>query len=355
MGYLLSFFIPALVIGLIWLGPRVGYPNALLGIPFFIAYVVLPIVQAIWRPAPFRLSADRARSNVWSAYYRVLPLLSIPVQLAMVASATAAFVSSSLNPAGRVLLLLTTGVFSAMFAITVAHELIHRRQKLDQFLGGVLLSTVGFGTFKVVHLQVHHPYVGTPLDFATARRGQTIYSFWLQSFVGNFREALRCERQRVARSGKPAWTSQIFLWWAFTLLWLSIAVAWWGWLGGLFFVMQSVLAIMYLDIINYLQHYGLTRQFLPGGRPEPMQDHHSWTQGMFLDDLILFNLPRHSNHHSQPQVPFQLLTDSDAAPRYPYNYGIMTLSVLVPSLFRRITHPSLDRFEAKHGGGPVSV
>jgi alkane 1-monooxygenase len=355
MGYLLSFLIPSLVIGSVWLGPLVGYPNALLLVPFVVAYVVVPIVQAAWPRRPFRLSADDARSTRWSAYYRALPLVSVPVQLTMVASATAAFVTAPLSAAGRVLLVLTTGVFSAMFAINIAHELIHRRQKLDQFLGGVLLSTVGFGTFKVVHLQVHHPYVGTPLDFATARRGQTIYSFWLQSFAGNFREAVRCERQRVARSGKPVWTSQIVLWWALTFLWLTIAVAWWGWSGGLFFVMQGVLAIMYLDIINYLQHYGLTRQLLPDGRPEPIQDHHSWTQGRFLDDLILFNLPRHANHHSQPQLPFQLLTDSDQAPRYPFNYGIMTLAVLVPTLFRRIAHPCLERFEATRHRNPVAI
>jgi alkane 1-monooxygenase len=174
MGFLLSFLVPALVIGSIWLGPRLGHPNAILALPFVTAYILVPVVEAVWPQAPFQLSAKKAAAAGWTSYYRVLPLLSVPAQLAMVATATAAFVSSSLNLPARILLVLTTGVFSAMFAITVAHELIHRRQKLDRFLGGVLLSTVSFGTFKIVHLQVHHPYVGTPLDFATARRGQTI-------------------------------------------------------------------------------------------------------------------------------------------------------------------------------------
>src|SRR5262249_28318844 len=97
-------------------------------------------------------------------------------------------------------------------------------------------------------------YVGTELDFATARRGQTIYSFWRQSFVGNFPGALRAERHRLAARGRSLWSSDIFPVWALTLLWLSIAVTWWGWLGGLFFLLQSLLAIMYLDVINSLQH-----------------------------------------------------------------------------------------------------
>ena len=257
--------------------------------------------------------------------------------------------------AGRAVLLLTTGVFSAIYAITIAHELMHRRQELDRAIGGLLLSTVSFGTFKVVHLQVHHAYVGTPLDFATARRGQSIYSFWLQSAAGNFLEAIRCEQMRISRTGKWPWSSELVAWTGFTLLWLTIAVVGWGWMGGLFFVLQSVLAIMYLDCISYLLHYGLTRAIGADGRPEPIQAHHSWSQGLFPDDLLLFNLPRHAAHHVQPLRPFQLLADCEASPHYPLNYGIMTLVVLVPPLFRRIVHPCLDRFEASRGNAAVAV
>lgn len=332
-----------------------GYPNVLTSLPILVGYVIVPIVQALWRRQPFQVPVDAVASPRWQAYYRVLPLLTVPAQLAMLAVATTAFATLSLNLIGRLVLVIATGVFSAMFAITVAHELIHRRQRFDRACGGVLLSTVWFGTFKVVHLQVHHRYVGTPLDFATARRGQSIYSFWLQSFAGNFREALRCERVRLARSGRNAWSSELVAWYGLTTAWMAIAVAWHGWAGGAFFLAQGVVAIMYLDCINYLQHYGLTRRLVAPGRPEPMQDHHSWTQGMFLDDLLLFNLPRHADHHTQPHLPYQLLKDSPDAPRYPYNYGVMTMVLLVPSLFRRIVHPCLDRFEANRASAAVAV
>ena len=355
MGFLLSFGIPALVIASVWMGPMIGYPNALICLPLIVGYVCIPIVQAIWRREPFQVPEEAVASPRWTAYYRVLPLLTVPAQLAMLAAATAAFATAPLNLFGRVVLLIATGVFGAMFAITVAHELIHRRQQFDRTCGGILLSTVSFGTFKVVHLQVHHPYVGTPLDFATARLGQSIYSFWLQSFAGNFREALRCERSRLARSGKSGWSSELIVWYGLTMAWLAIAVAWHGWTAGAFFIAQSVIAVMYLDCINYLQHYGLTRSMAAPGRPEPMQDHHSWTQGMYLDDLLLFNLPRHAHHHTQPQRPFQLLKDSEHAPRYPYNYGVMTMVLLIPPLFRRLVHPCLDRFEASRGRAAVAV
>jgi alkane 1-monooxygenase len=288
------------------------------------------------------------------AFYRLLPLLALPVQLAMLAVTTRAFVSGEYDVIGRIVLTLTTGVFSAMFAVNIAHELIHRRERVDRVFGGLLLSTVSFGTFKVVHLQVHHPYVGTPLDFATARRGQTIYAFWLRALAGNFVEAIRRERARLRRSGKSIWTSELVPWTLCSLACLAAAVNWCGPLGGLFFLAQSVIAIMYLDLINYLQHYGLTRQVSSGGRPEPVQDHHSWTAGMFLDDLLLLNLPRHAHHHSQPQRPYQLLEDSPDAPRYPYSYGVMTMLLLVPALFRRVVHPCLDQFEAARAARSMS-
>jgi alkane 1-monooxygenase len=75
----------------------------------------------------------------------------------MLGVATRAFATGPYSPIGRVALLLGTALFSALFAITLAHELMNRRQRFDRACAGLLLSTVAFGTFKIVHLQVHHP------------------------------------------------------------------------------------------------------------------------------------------------------------------------------------------------------
>jgi alkane 1-monooxygenase len=304
-------------------------------------------------PRVIQTPPERLASPAWTVYYRALPLLALPAELVMLVFATSAFASGRYNVFGLTVLTLTTGLFSAMFAINIAHELIHRRERLDRVFGGLLLSTVSFGSFKIVHLQVHHPYVGTPLDFATARRGQNIYSFWLQALAGNFVEPFRLERSRLRRSGRSVWSSELVPWSACTLVCLSASLYWWGLPGALFFLIQSLIAIMYLDLINYLQHYGLTRE-MAGGRPEPMQDHHSWTAAMFLDDLLLLNLPRHAHHHSQPHRPYHLLQDSTDAPRYPYSYGVMTMLLIVPALFRRVVHPCLDRFEAARADHQVA-
>lgn len=346
MGHLLAFAIPGLLISCVWLGRITGHGDVFVCLPLLVGFVALPLVQLVWRRDPFKVS-PLAVSRRRDSRYRGMLLLTLPAQLAMVATASAAFSSGQLSAPAQLALLLLTGIFGASFAITVAHELIHRRQRLDRIVGGALLSLVAFGAFKVVHLRIHHPFVGTPLDFATARRGQSIYNFWWQSLVGNTRGAVQCERERLARNGRPAWHSELVAWYGLTLLWLLLVVLCWGALAGLFFLAQGLLAAMYLDCINYLQHYGLTREMRSNGRPEPMQAHHSWTIGMYLDDLVLFNMPRHAHHHTQPELAFQRLRDTPAAPRYPLNYSAMTLIVLVPALFRRLVHPCLDEFESR--------
>ncbi len=250
-----------------------------------------------------------------------------------------------LRPGGR-LIISCGGEGNAADILQVFAELVVR-EPLDRALGGFLLSTVGFGSFKIVHLRIHHRYVGTPLDFATAQRGQSIYAFWWKNLISNVSEAIRCEREELARRGQAFWHSELLLWYLLSLLWLAIDMVLGGWKGGVFWGIQALIAILTLDWTNYLQHYGLTRKQDARGRYEPVQVHHAWSSGIFLRDLALFNLMRHGDHHANPQRHYQSLRHDDNVPEYPYNYSIMYLLALVPPLFQRIVHPYLDRFESQ--------
>ncbi len=257
------------------------------------------------------------------------------------------WVSDLFNIWGSLAYLLSVGIYSGTLAITISHELIHHQQPLDRALGGVLLSTVGYGSFKVHHIPIHHRYVGTPLDFATAQRGQSIYAFWWKNLTSNVVVTIRCEREKLAKRGQAFWHSELLLWYLLSLLWLTIAILLGGWKGSVFWLLQALIAILTLDWTNYLQHYGLTRKQDAKGRYEPVQVHHAWSSGIFLRDLALFNLMRHGDHHANPQRHYQSLRHDDTVPEYPDNYSIMYLLALVPPLFQRIVHPYLDRFEAQ--------
>jgi hypothetical protein len=342
IGFLLAYAVPAIVVSSAWLARLTDYPNAFVFAPLAVAYALVPLVQTVWSRG-LRPAAAGADAAAPSASHFRLPLWpSLPAQLAMLYVAGDLWSSGVLDAAGRAGLLLSTGIYSSIFAITIAHELIHRPGRGERFLGGLLLSTVAFGTFKIVHLRIHHRHVGTTLDFASARRGQSIYGFWVQCLVGNFRGAVRLERARLAEAGNRPWMSELSIWYGFSLLWLTAALALWGWMGAVFFLGQSLIAIMKLDCINYLQHYGLSRQPGADGKVEAVQAHHAWAHDFILDDLILLNLPRHSEHHMHPRRSYHLLRWAGQAPQYPYNYAVMTLLILVPPLFRRVVHPLLD-------------
>lgn len=349
IGYIVMFMVPAILIACALLGSAGGRAADWLAFtPLGIAFAIVPLLTLSgvnWdEPGPARPRSLRAR-----LYYRVLPLAAVPAQFATLYLATHFWSGSSLHIAGRIGWLLSIGIFSALFAITVAHELIHHRDRLDRAIGGILLSTTCFGSFKIVHLRVHHRFVGTALDFSSARRGESIYRFWLRCLYGNPREALRCECERQRRLGFPWWRSELLAWYGLSACWLTLSWLVWSWTGALFFLLQSALAILTLDWTNYVQHYGLRRQVDAKGRHERVRADHAWSMQCRITNLALLNLLRHGDHHTHPIVPYYALTHT-SAPAYPYPFGLMMLLALFPPLFRRVVHPLLDRVAAKAEG-----
>ena len=345
LGFLGIYIIPILPILCARVGQAIAYPNLFAFIPLFFAYVFVPLLQSLF-PYQIPSISPQISSSRWGArYYRILPLFCLFPQLLMLYIGVAYWSSDILNIWGKVGYLLSIGAYSSFIAINVAHELIHRSYRCDRFLGGVLLSTVYFGIFKSSHIGIHHRYVGTPLDFATAKRGQSIYEFWYRNFIGHFYTAFRHEFTYFAKLKRSFWQSDLLFFYLLSCVWLSLAIWGWGWQGGLFFILQSAIAIAQLDWINYLQHYGLERKQNTSDQYEPVQYYHSWSQGLFIHDLLLLNLFRHSDHHVNPKCSYQSLRHFHDCPQYPYQHDIMMALSLVPPLFNSIVHPCLDRWE----------
>jgi len=102
------------------------------------------------------------------------------------------------------------------------------------------------------------------------------------------------------------------------------------------FVTQSILAFSLLEVVNYVEHYGLERRF-DGTRYERVQRTHSWDSPRRLTNYLLINLQRHADHHAAPMKSYGQLELSEEAPQLPGGYASMVLLALVPPLwFRRI-------------------
>jgi alkane 1-monooxygenase len=110
------------------------------------------------------------------------------------------------------------------------------------------------------------------------------------------------------------------------------------------------LAIWQLELINYIEHYGLTRKHLGDGKYERVQPHHSWNASHRVSNWLLINLQRHSDHHVKPDRRYPLLQtyEDEVAPHLPHGYPLMTIAAMIPPLWKRIMNPRVKAWRAAH-------
>src|SRR5262249_10235402 len=211
---------------------------------------------------------------------------------------------------------------------TIAHELIHRNAAIDRVLAWVLLGHVGYMHWAIEHVAGHHRRVATPDDPATARLGESLPAFLVRSFLGGYRSAWGIEVARLQRRGGAARSAlrNRVLWGTLAPLVLAGALgAWLGPRAALLYLGQCLIAIALLEIINYVEHYGLERRLLRPGVYERVSPLHSWNASHRLTNALLFNLQRHSDHHVWPQRPYHILRHFDESPQLPFGYAAIAL------------------------------
>jgi alkane 1-monooxygenase len=345
LRYLPAYAVPALLPLSAWLGARSGHVDALAWLPLVALFVVLPLFDYALGHDRWNPDAPTAAGLESQAAFRVLTLLCLPLQVALLLWSAAYFAHAEFGVAGAVGWLLSQGVVSGILAINVAHELIHKDTRLERASGGLLLCTVGYHGFKIEHVRGHHVHVSTPLDASSARFGQSLWHFLPRALVRNTTNAWRLEAQRLRRLGLPAlhWRNEMIGWTAAWLALLAVFVAWAGAAGAVFFLLQGLFAACSLEIINYVEHYGLERRLVAGGRYERTTHLHSWNSDYRLSNMLLFQLQRHSDHHETPRRRYQALLHHDDSPQLPGGYASMFLLALVPPLWRRVIDPRVPR------------
>ena len=351
LGYLLVLAVPACLALAAWLGHICARPDLLAWLPVVALYGVLPVMDyLIGRDTGNPTDHSDPALRHWS--YRLLLLAMVPLQLGVLTWAVGQF--EPLGLIGRIGWLESVGICSGIIAINVAHELIHKRERLDRLAGGVLLASVCYAGFKVEHLRGHHVHVATPNDPSSARLGQSVYRFVAQALVRNTANAWRLEAARLRTLGLPwwHWRNELLGWYGLSAAFLA---AFWftaGVTGAVFFLGQSLLAAASLESINYIEHYGLRRKRLPDGRYERPNPSHSWNSSYLLSNLILLQLQRHSDHHAHPRRPYQRLRHHEASPQLPGGYAAMLLLALVPPLWFRVMDPRVRTYYANASASP---
>ncbi|WP_175894697.1 alkane 1-monooxygenase [Burkholderia cepacia] len=234
-------------------------------------------------------------------------------------------------------------------SINTAHELGHKTDRFERWLAKITLAPVAYGHFYVEHNRGHHVRVATAEDPASARYGESFWAFLPRTVTGSIRSAWRLEKGRLERLGHSPWTwrNEVLHAWAMTVVVWGIAIAMAGKVVIPFLVIQAVYGASLLEVVNYVEHYGLGRRKLPNGRYERCTPQHSWNSNHVVTNLFLYQLQRHADHHANPTRSYQALRHFDDSPQLPAGYATMILFAYVPPLWYRVMNP---RVVAHYGG-----
>lgn len=239
-------------------------------------------------------------------------------------------------------------------SINTAHELGHKTNRFERWLAKITLAPVAYGHFFVEHNRGHHVRVATAEDPASARFGESFWAFLPRTVAGSIRSAWRLEKARLERLGRSPWTwrNEVLHAWAMTVVVWGIAIAMAGPVVIPFLVIQAAYGASLLEVVNYVEHYGLGRRKLPSGRYERCTPQHSWNSNHVVTNLFLYQLQRHADHHANPTRSYQALRHFDDSPQLPAGYATMILFAYVPPLWYRVMNP---RVVAHYGGDMAHV
>jgi alkane 1-monooxygenase len=284
-------------------------------------------------------------------YYRWCTYLFIPVQYAGLVFACWLWSSGDLSILASIGLALTMGVVGGI-AINTAHELGHKRDDMERWLSRVALAQTGYGHFFIEHNRGHHVRVATPEDPASSRLGESFWAFLPRTVVGSLRSAWGIECARLDRLGKSHWSlgNDILGAWAMTVGLFAVLAIVFGPVVLPYLLLQAALGFSLLEVVNYLEHYGLLRQRKEDGRYERCRPEHSWNSNNVASNVLLYHLQRHSDHHANPTRRYQALRHVDEAPQLPTGYAGMIVLAWIPPLWRRVMDPIL----IEHYGGDLS-
>ncbi len=311
-----------------------------------VVFVIIPVLD--WLLGQDALNPDEVEEVPVmnkDRFYKFLTLSWVVLFAGLLVWSMTLLGSGMFSTLGAIGWIFSIGIVGGL-GINVAHELIHKDDRLETWAGGFLLSLVCYGGFKVEHLRGHHVHVSTPEDASSSRYNQSLYHFLPRAYVRNFLNAWKLEAQRLERKGlKPvSWRNELIWWYGLSVLALVAFTVAYGWLGAAFFLGQSFVAFTLLEIVNYLEHYGLHRRKLENGRYERTTPEHSWNSNYFLTNVFLFHLQRHSDHHAYAKRRYQVLRHHEVAPQLPAGYATMVVLACIPPLWKKVMNPRVEAY-----------
>jgi alkane 1-monooxygenase len=324
--------------GMAWIGP-------------ILIHMVIPTLDRIIGEDTNNPPEDVIRKLEADPYYARIVKSYIPVQYLVTFIGAYLATRKGVPLSDQLGIALSVGVINGV-AINTAHELSHKHDKVDQLLSLAALAPTGYGHFRVEHPYGHHKRAATPEDPASSKMGETFWEFLPRTVIGSFKSAIEIETRRLQRKGKGFWTTEneLLQGWAMSAGLYATLVAVFGKKVIPFIAIQAVYGFSLLEVINYVEHYGLKREDLGNGKYARTMPEHSWNSNNIVTNLFLYQLQRHSDHHAYPTRSFQALRHFENAPQLPGGYASMILPAYIPSWWFKI----MDQRVVDHYKGDLS-
>ena len=309
--------------------------------PFFV-FGVMPILDTLVGKDAENPPDSVIKHLEEDRFYRWCTYLYLPLQYGSLVGACFIWAGGGLSVLESIGLAVTVGCVSGI-AINTAHELGHKRKQAERWLSKVALAQTFYGHFFIEHNRGHHVRVATPEDPASARLGESFWEFLPRSVVGSLRSAWELEKTRLARMDRGPWTihNDILNAWAMSVVLFAALAIVFGPEVLPYLLIQAVFGFSLLEVVNYLEHYGLLRQKREDGRYERCRPEHSWNSNNVSSNVLLYHLQRHSDHHANPVRRYQALRHCDEAPELPSGYATMIVLAYVTPLWRRVMDPKV--------------
>ncbi len=307
------------------------------------AFLFLPLIETILPQSQQNLDKEVVDNQKSKFIFDVLLYLNVPIIYGFILLFFYQMRTSMPDTITIIGWVSSLGLLLGSVGINVAHELGHKLEWYKKVMAKALLLPCFYMHFYIEHNQGHHKNVATDLDPASAKKGENLYFFWMRSLVGSYLSAWRieirnCKRKDVSTFGL---NNELVVFTLVQFAFLITLVLIVGLYMTLLFLVSSLFAVLLLETINYIEHYGLRREKLPNGRYERVRPCHSWNSNHELGRIVLYELTRHSDHHYQAQKKYQLLDHHDEAKQLPFGYPASMVLSLFPPLWYKLMNSRL--------------
>jgi alkane 1-monooxygenase len=285
-----------------------------------------------------KFSVETKAKRAVSRFFDWMLFANVPIVFGLLIWGFYVVSTVSLSAFEVVGLVITMGMVLTTNGINVAHELGHRQKSKERYLSKALLLPCLYMHFYIEHNHGHHLNAATKEDPATARYNQTLYSFWVTSTVGQYFGAWRVQARLLKNNNHTFFSFYNDVFWYFIIqfLYLLCTYLMFGVLGLGLAIAAGVVSFLFLETVNYIEHYGLLRLKNASGRYERVQKIHSWNSNHVVGRIILYELTRHSDHHYRSSKKYQVLESHEESPVLPFGYPTSMVLAMIPPLWFRV-------------------